>query len=243
MITCCQVSMARRYAARPVKPAFMDVADMRVAPAARQAAAVQSSAPPRLAGVLAPGCRSLRGGVRRPPVDRECPRPPRSLRSRGFGESSHRRAAPPDPSRRGAGSRTRWGSPAESCAKCHRSPGPGPLRGRGGRHLFLLALAPVAEVLDQRLILDVIPAGTDPQAQASAACLATSAVWRCGKMITPVTSSIVAGRAARYPSVTKGSWNMESVLYGTCRSPNRAGCAPRTPDGGGRSWRWLGGLK
>ena len=41
----------------------------------------------------------------------------------------------------------------------------------------------------------------------SAACLAASAVWRCGRMMMPVVSSIVRVHAAMKPNSTNGSWN------------------------------------
>src|SRR3546814_1989123 len=44
----------------------------------------------------------------------------------------------------------------------------------------------------------------------SAACLATSAVCRCGRIITAGASSSVRVTAARNPSVTNGSWNIRS---------------------------------
>ena len=59
-----------------------------------------------------------------------------------------------------------------------------------------IAPAAVGEVLAERLVLDRVPAEPTPRRNrppvsrsTSAACLATSAVWRCGRMITPVTSS------------------------------------------------------
>ena len=47
----------------------------------------------------------------------------------------------------------------------------------------------------------------------SAACLAARAVWRCGRMITPVTSSRSVS-AARYPNITRGSWKVVVDVVG-----------------------------
>ena len=41
----------------------------------------------------------------------------------------------------------------------------------------------------------------------SAACFAASAVWRWGRMMIPVVSSIVRVHAAMKPNSTNGSWN------------------------------------
>ena len=47
----------------------------------------------------------------------------------------------------------------------------------------------------------------------SAACLATSAVWRWGRIRMPVTNRMRSVTAARCPKSTKGSWNMSSIWY------------------------------
>ena len=61
----------------------------------------------------------------------------------------------------------------------------------------------------------------------SAACLATSTVWRCGRMSTPVTSSRFVC-AARNPNSTKTSWNGVSEVYGPRQSGRVDTSAPIT---------------
>ena len=65
------------------------------------------------------------------------------------------------------------------------------------RNLLLQALAARAEVLAEGLVLDAVPPMPTPSRNfppvsrsTSAACLATSAVCRCGRMMIPVTSSM-----------------------------------------------------
>src|SRR5438046_3959332 len=62
----------------------------------------------------------------------------------------------------------------------------------------------------------------------AAACLATSAVWRCGRMMMPVTSSTRRVAAARNPKSTNGSWKPWRCVYGPFHPPGRAGLAPST---------------
>ena len=93
------------------------------------------------------------------------------------------------------------------------------LRPQGAQHrdLLLDARPPVREVLAQRLVLDVVPAQPDARAAAgrrlststSAACLATSAVCRCGRMRTPVTSStvLVTRPGSRTARRARGTWS------------------------------------
>src|SRR5437773_887826 len=72
------------------------------------------------------------------------------------------------------------------------------------RDLLADAAAPRVEVLVQRLVLDVVPADATPRRRrppvrtsTAAACLATNAVCRWGRMTIPVTSSRRRVQAAR----------------------------------------------
>jgi hypothetical protein len=62
----------------------------------------------------------------------------------------------------------------------------------------------------------------------SAACLATSTVWRCGRMRIAVTSSTVVVHAARNPNSTIGSWNAVFESYGPSKPPGRLRSTPTT---------------
>jgi hypothetical protein len=80
--------------------------------------------------------------------------------------------------------------------------------------LLLLPGAAGTEVLPEGLVLDVVPADSNAQAQpapdsrsTSAACRATSPVWRCGRTRTPVAKRIRSVIPARWANITSGSWN------------------------------------
>src|SRR6266851_1791188 len=104
------------------------------------------------------------------------------------------------------------------------------------RDLLLDALSAVLEILTERLELHGIPPHSPtpkrrrPRESTStaAACFATSAVCRCGRMRIPVTSSTRWVTAARKPNSTNGSWNTCRYMYGPFQPPGRSGFAPRT---------------
>ena len=59
-----------------------------------------------------------------------------------------------------------------------------------------------------------------------AACLATSAVCRCGRIITCVENSILLVQALRNPNMTKGSWKKSLEVL---RAPQSGRLATLTP--------------
>ena len=72
------------------------------------------------------------------------------------------------------------------------------------RDLLFGATAAVVEVLAQRFVLERVPADADTETQAATredvhlgCLLATSAVWRCGRMMMLVTNSMRRVRPAR----------------------------------------------